>query len=153
MSVLRKTAALTAATTLAGIGALHYAWGKGETYPFDTKEELDDAVCAGKEFPPAQACNAVAGSLGVAALLTLGVGHSRWWGKLGRTAVVGVLAARGIAGVTGLTKETLREAPAQERFAELDKNVYGPLCLTLAALIRFGTKSPSNDVRDRPAAL
>lgn len=147
MTFLRKTAALKAAAALAGIGALHIAWGRGMTYPFKTQEELGKAVFPGDEFPSASACNAVGGALFAASALTAGVGGRTWWARTGRNVVVGVLTARGIAGVTGATRRTLPESADVETFVELDKKIYGPLCLTLAGLVWFGTRKPKRKAK------
>jgi hypothetical protein len=46
---------------------------------------------------------------------------------------IGVLAARGILGLAGMT-HLISPRSSSPRFRRLDRRVYAPLCLTLAAL-------------------
>lgn len=144
MTFFRKTAAVKAAVTLAGIGALHIAWGRGSHFPLRSRKDLATAVFAGEEFPSTAACYVVGAALITASALTLGVGGRHWWARAGVNTVAGVLAIRGVAGVTGQTKNFFPDTRGAKKFAELDRKVYGPLCLVLAALVWVGTRRPES---------
>ncbi len=119
--------------TLLGIAVLHVAWGRGSSFPFATVDEMTDAVVGGDVVPSPTACYAVAGLLTVAAAATAGLPTPR--SRLRRLAVKGVattLAGRAALGFSGRT-EMVSPGSASPRFLRLDRSVYSPLCLALAA--------------------
>jgi hypothetical protein len=128
---LRRVSALTSAT-LAAIGAIHVAWGRGSTVPFASREELADAVIGSRAAPPTGACFAVAAALFAASALVsdvpIGPRRTR---RVGRRIVGGVLATRGILGLLGRT-DALSPGSTSPRFRRLDRQFYSPLCLALA---------------------
>ncbi len=112
-----------ASAALCGIGALHVAWGLGASWPRIDREPADPA-----------ACFAVAGLLGVAAGLVAGRPRRvPRLSRLGARTVAGVLATRGAFGMAGRT-DMLAPGARSERFRSMDRRVYSPVCLTLAAL-------------------
>lgn len=128
-----KVVRAVTSTSLAGIAAVHVAWGVGSSFPFSTRAELADAVIGTEEVPPPAACFAVAGLLFVAAGVV--AGRPRSQPRLRRMACVGassVLALRGGVGLSGHT-DALSPGSNSQRFLELDRRVYSPLCLALAA--------------------
>jgi hypothetical protein len=125
-----------AAGALAGIAALHVVWSTGSPWPLTGHAELADAVggrAAGADPPSPAECLAVAGLLTTAA--TLVAGHPARSPKLrraGAAGVVAVLSARGALGLAGRTDLAVPGATSP-RFRRLDRRVYAPLCLALAA--------------------
>jgi hypothetical protein len=118
--------------TLAGIGGLHVAWGRGSTFPFPTDAELTDTVAGSSVVPSPAACNAVAVALFAASALVIDVPIGpRWVRTTGRMVVAGVLGVRGAAGVSGRTSELVGWS-VSPRFRRLDRRYYGPLCLALS---------------------
>jgi hypothetical protein len=115
------------AITLFAIAGLHVAWGLGSSFPFQNREELADSVVGRDEMPSMMACMAVASLLVLAATLVAGL--------IALPAVTVVLTTRGIAGAMGRTS---RISPRSESlaFVRLDKRLYSPLCLWLAAGVR-----------------
>jgi hypothetical protein len=112
-----------ASAALLAISGLHVAWGLGASWP-----RID------REPAGSMACFAVAGLLGVAAGLV--AGRPRRAPRLSRhgaRAVTGVLATRGAFGMAGRT-DLLASGASSERFRSMDRRVYSPVCLTLAAL-------------------
>jgi hypothetical protein len=127
-----RASTLTAAT-LAGIAALHVGWGAGSSFPFSDPDALADTVAGTVAPPRAAECFGVAGLLLAAAGVVGDVLPIPT--ALRRSAALGVavvLGGRGLAGVTGRTGSLVRWSPS-ERFVELDRRWYGPLCLLLAA--------------------
>jgi hypothetical protein len=125
-----------AAVGLGAIGALHLLWAAGASWPLADRSELADAVIgrAGGGVPPPSACVAVAGALTVASGLV--GGHPAVDPRLrraGARATVAVLGVRGSLGLLGRT-DLLSPGSASPRFRRLDRRIYSPLCLTLAAL-------------------
>jgi hypothetical protein len=53
--------------------------------------------------------------------------------RLGARTVTGVLATRGASGMAGRTN-LLASGASSERFRAVDRRVYSPVCLTMAAL-------------------
>jgi hypothetical protein len=121
------------AGTLGVLAGLHLAWACGSSFPFASREELADAVVGARAVPPAAACCAVAGALTGGALLvgSAGVLPSRLR-RAGLVAMAGVLGLRGAAGLSGRT-DRLSPGSNSERFVRLDRRLYSPLCLALAA--------------------
>lgn len=118
--------------TLVGIGALHVMWGRGSTFPFTSRDQLNDTVIGGSATPSPAACYGIAGLLATAGALVAGVpGRSSWLRRAGVctvTAVLGTRAALGFAGRTDLVSPG-SESP---NFRRIDRRVFSPLCLALA---------------------
>jgi hypothetical protein len=86
--------------------------------------------------PPLGACLAVASALAAAALLVAGlVPLPKALRGFALRLVVAVLAARGITGAMGRAS-TLSPGSDSPTFNRLDKRLYSPLCLWLAASVR-----------------
>lgn len=123
---------VTTSLTLAAIGGLHVAWGRGSTFPFSSREELNDKVIGRDATPSPAACYAVAGLLTAASALVAGLprprSRIRRLGVVVVTAVLGTRAALGFAGKTDLVSP----GSVSPRFQEMDKRVLSPLCLALA---------------------
>ena len=119
--------------TLAVLAALHVAWGRGSSFPFSGHDDLSDAVVGRANVPPPGACYAVAGALTVAAALVADMPRlPRAVQHLGVTGVALVLATRAGLGFAGRT-DMASPGSVSTRFRRLDRRVYSPLCLALAA--------------------
>jgi len=125
-----------AATGLGTIAAVHLAWAAGSSWPLADRSELADAVVgrAGGGVPPPSACVAVAGALTIASALIGGrPAVDPRLRRAGARATVAVLGVRGSLGLLGRT-DILSPGSASPRFRRLDRRIYSPLCLALAAL-------------------
>jgi hypothetical protein len=119
--------------TLAAIAGVHVAWAGGSSFPFTDRDELADAVAGRESNPSPGACLAVAGLLTAASALVAGAPIApRAVRRLGVATVAGVLATRGLAGLSGRT-DALSPGSTSVRFRRLDRMFYSPLCLALAA--------------------
>jgi hypothetical protein len=132
---MRRAGVATASAALFTLAGMHAAWGAGSAWPLPDRDALADAVIGAAEVPPPAACFAVSGALAAAGALVAG-----WPGgrrpavhRLGTGVVVGVLAGRGVLGLSGRTR-LVSPASTSARFARLDRRVYSPLCLGLAGL-------------------
>ncbi len=123
---------LTAAT-LSALAGLHLAWGLGSTFPFSDRRELAEAVVGAPNAPGALPSFGVAGALLVAASVTENA--PRWPGRVRPVAVVGIAGVLGLRGALGLAGRTSVVSPGSAglRFRRLDRHLYAPLCLGLAA--------------------
>jgi hypothetical protein len=160
---VRRAGALTASAALFGLAGLHAAWGAGCAWPAADRRALADAVIGTKArtgsgtgsgsgtkagtgtgtgtglqdsgMPGPAACFAVSGALVTAGALVAGWPARRWprLHRLGTCGVAGVLASRGALGLTGQTR-VISPASESGRFLRLDRRVYSPACLALAAL-------------------
>jgi Protein of unknown function (DUF3995) len=120
------------AGTLAAIAGLHVIWSRGSSFPFRSRDELADSVVGSDVVPSAAACNAVAVALFIASALVADVPVGpRRVRAVGRAGVATVLAARGLAGLTGRT-DALSPGSNSSTFRRLDRRYYSPLCLALA---------------------
>ena len=132
-----------AAVTLAGLAGLHAAWGLGASWPLADRDALADAVVGRRTVPGPGACGLVAGALGAAAGLVAGrpqrLPRLR---RAGATGVVAVLAGRGLLGLAGRT-DVVSAGSSSPRFRALDRRLYSPLCLVLAALAVPATRRTS----------
>jgi hypothetical protein len=101
--------------------------------PFGARDDLADAVIGGRDVPSPVACLAVGVALLGGAALVSDRPHladlPRRVGLLGMAAVLSVRGGLGIAGRTDL----LSPGSTSARFRRLDRRVYAPLCLGLAA--------------------
>jgi uncharacterized protein DUF3995 len=132
----RQSKGALTATALLAIAGLHVTWGLGSSFPFRSREELADSVVGSSEVPPLGACMAVAAALAFAAVLVVGVVPLP---KVPRTialrTVASILLTRGVAGALGRTS-ALSPGSDSPAFQRLDKKIYAPLCLWLAAGVR-----------------
>jgi hypothetical protein len=123
---------LATASTLAGIAALHAAWGRGSTFPFTSREQLNDTVIGRQATPSPAACYGVAGLLSVASALVAGLpaptSTLRRVGVCTVAAVLGTRAALGFAGKTDLVSP----GSVSPRFRQMDTRLLSPLCAALA---------------------
>ena len=132
-SSIRRGTAITTASVLAGIGALHVAWGFGSSFPFRDRAALADTVVGNDAVPGRGASLAVAGLLGLAAGLVADVlPVAPTFRRIGVLGVAGVLATRAAFGFAG---STARLVPGSDssRFMTADRRVFAPLCAALAA--------------------
>jgi hypothetical protein len=121
------------AAVLAGLAALHVAWGRGSSFPLSDAEHLSDAVAGSTSTPPPAACYAVAGALTAASALVAGAPRrGSWLQRTGTTVVAGVFAGRALLGFTGRTDLVAPGGTTSERFRELDRTRYSPLCALIA---------------------
>jgi hypothetical protein len=124
---------MTTATMLAGIGALHVAWGRGSSFPFRDRAALADTVVGSDTVPGPSASFAVAGLLGLAAGLVADVlPVPPTLRRVGVVGVATVLATRAAFGFAGRT-ERLVAGSNSPRFVTADRRVFAPLCAALAA--------------------
>lgn len=126
---------LTAAV-LCAIAGLHVLWGLGSSFPFRTRQELADSVVGTDEVPSLGACVSVAAALVLSAILVARVVPlPNALRTLALRIVTTVLATRGVAGAMGRTS-TLSPGSDSPAFNRLDKRLYSPLSLWLAAGVR-----------------
>jgi hypothetical protein len=134
--------------SLAGVAALHVAWGLGVLWPLEDERDLV-ALVVGEtgrsRMPPLNQCLLAAiviFSAGLIALAAADLLHIAVAPDL--VTAAGALAALVFAG-RGIAPylPAWRRAFSQEPFATLDRSWYGPFCLLLAtaytvmAVIRF----------------
>jgi hypothetical protein len=128
-----RAASYVTAGVLAAIGGLHLAWGRGSSFPFGSSDELVDSVIGSGSVPSPRACQTVAGALFVASALVADVPVApRRVRQLGRYGVASVLGLRGALGLCGRT-DVVSPASTSPRFRAMDRRLYSPLCLALAA--------------------
>ena len=125
--------AATAAALIAGASGLHALWGTGSAWPARDRRELAELVAGTEDAPGSGACFAVAALLAGAAAVVVRApdGPAE---RVGKACVAGVFALRGAAGLTGSTGRLVPWTPSA-RFVERDRRYYGPLCVSIAALV------------------
>lgn len=132
----RSASTRTASAALLAIGGLHVLWATGSRWPLPDREQFAETIAgrpAGKAPGPA-ACLAVAGLLTTAAALVGGRPRTApAVSRIGSAGVVAVLGTRGALGLAGRT-DVIAPGSTSERFRELDRRIYAPLCLAIAAL-------------------
>jgi hypothetical protein len=123
---------MSTATTLLAIGGLHAAWGTGSTFPFRTRDELNDTVIGRRATPSPVACYGVAGLLTAASALVAGSPAND--SRIRRAGVRTVAAVLGTRAALGFARKTDLVSPGSvsPRFRQMDKRVFSPLCLVLA---------------------
>ena len=123
-----------AAAGLGGLAGLHALWATGSSWPLADRAALADAVAGRRRFPSTGACLCVAGLLATAAAVV--AGRPRKLPRLRRAGAAGVTAALAVRGALGLAGRTDLISPGatSPRFRSLDRRLYSPCCLALAAL-------------------
>ncbi|WP_026555588.1 DUF3995 domain-containing protein [Arthrobacter sp. 35W] len=134
MTTLSRVAAVAGSTAFAASAVVHTMWGLGSAWPMRTRAELADAVVGSNTVPDARACFAVAGLSVAAAALAAGVGGSGRAAQAARFVLGAGILARGTAGGRPATKVLGLPEPSA-RFVRLDKTLYRPLCLGVAAAV------------------
>jgi len=129
---MRRLLQASTATTLLAIGGLHAAWGSGSTFPFSTRDQLNDTVIGRGATPSPAACYGVAGLLTASSALVAGLpGHDNMLRRAGVCVVTVVLGARAALGFVGKTA-LVSPGSVSPKFLRTDKRVLSPLCLALA---------------------
>ncbi|MEB4614517.1 DUF3995 domain-containing protein, partial [Leucobacter sp. M11] len=128
---LSKTISVVPTLLLGGLSALHVAWARGSTVPYDSAKELSRNVTGQKTPPTPGATATVAGALGVGTALSAGFGQKNWFGRLLRRGLMVAMGARAVTGYRGTTLDVL-DWKANKTFAENDRRVFAPLCAVIA---------------------
>jgi hypothetical protein len=139
---MRTTERLTGAA-LAALAVLHVAWGLGSGFPFRSRGELANAVVGASRVPPPMACFAVAGALATGSALVANAlplpPSVRRASLFGMAAVFGARSALGFAGKTAL----ISPGSDSERFVDLDRRIFAPICLGLSIGSVISNRRPS----------
>jgi Protein of unknown function (DUF3995) len=118
--------------TLWGIAVLHAMWGRGSTFPFTSRDRLNDTVVGRSATPSPAACFGIAGLLATAGALVVGLPSRRSWvRRAGVCTVAGVLGSRAALGFAGRT-DLVSPGSVSPSFKRIDRRVFSPLCLALA---------------------
>jgi hypothetical protein len=138
MHIVSMLAAALVAVCLVALAILHVYWGLGGLWPARTRAELGPMVVGtppSTAMPNLLACLIIAGLLVTAALLVAMAGflpEPSWVWRVGSIGVGVVLAVRGLGGYAdGRLRPQTRATP----FYSLNRTIYSPLCLILAASI------------------
>jgi hypothetical protein len=129
----RRGTSFVTASALAGIGALHVAWGFGSSFPFADRATLADTVVGNEVVPGRRESLAVAALLAIAAALVADVVPvPRPLRRVGVNGVATVLATRAAFGFAGATARLVPGSDSP-KFVAIDRRVFAPLCAALAA--------------------
>jgi hypothetical protein len=117
---------------LAGLSALHVAWGLGSSFPFRERSQLADAIVGTTAVPSRNSCFTVASLLALASAIVLKIlPLPQFLRRFALASLAAVLALRAGAGLASKTA-SLSPGSNSERFKRLDRQFYAPLCLGLA---------------------
>ena len=131
----RTPISISGAATASGLlaaGALHVVWATGSTFPFGTREALNDTVIGRQVAPGPAECLAVAALLTTAAGAVVGAGRGHGPSRVAASGVGAVLAVRAALGFAGRTALAVPGSDSP-RFTRMDRRVYAPICALLAA--------------------
>ena len=145
---LRSSVAVATAVALGSISAIHVLWGRGSTFPFSERSELNDQVVGQQVIPSPASCYAVAGMLAVAAVSVERA--ARGSSRTARLATMGCSAVLGTRAVLGFTGRTHLAVPnsTSAAFRRNDRRIFAPLCAGLASGAAYAAMG-----RARPARL
>lgn len=125
-----------ASAALLAIAGVHAFWATGSSWPLEDRDALSEAVIGRDDgsVPPASQCLIAAGLFLAAASVLAGRPARRpAVVRLGRLGVTGAFGVRGIAGLAGIT-HLLAPGSESARFRRMDRRVFAPFCLVIAAL-------------------
>jgi hypothetical protein len=134
---LSRFAGLAVRAVLIALAAVHANWALGSHWPASSERELAEYLLSGSErerlgggLPSAALTWAVAGSLAcAAAIVRAGAGGARSpWLRRAAWGVAAVFSARAVAYLPSDVIGGLEDA-----YQRLDRAIYAPLCLGLAA--------------------
>ena len=129
----RESIAIGTAVCLGSISALHVLWGRGSTFPFRQRDDLNDHVIGRPASPSPAACNAVAFLLAVAAVSVERAGRgSSIVARIASAGCGAVLATRAGLGFSGRT-DVVAPGSTSAAFRRNDRRFFAPLCTLLAA--------------------
>jgi hypothetical protein len=129
---MRRPLAVATSATLLAIAGLHVMWGRGSTFPFADRDQLNDTVVGRTATPSPAACYGVAGLLTAAGALVAGLPTRQGWiRRTGVKTVAIVLGSRAALGFAGKT-DVVSPGSVSPKFTAMDKRVLSPLCLALA---------------------
>ncbi len=137
-----------AALSLAGIGAIHAAWGAGlTTWPGTDLRSLAEKVVGGSTFPSTGACYIVAALLGTASGLVamrsrVTAPKAFLLAHLGAKTVGLVLVLRGAGGLVVSSLGILTETA---EFRRTNLLLYSPLCLALGFATLLSSRTPRKE--------
>ena len=131
-------AALVASGTLWALAGLHVYWGRGGHWPAKTEAGLVATVVGvapNQRMPGLGACLVVAALLGIAASLPPMLHWIAPFSSLARIGILSAAAVLGLRGLAGFFDRRLRPAIIGLPYDRLNRRVYSPLCLALAAAL------------------
>lgn len=138
---MRTLAAIVAALALLAVAGVHVYWGMGGAWPAKRREDLAPMVVGS---PPGVAMPSTAMTLGVAAfllcaallpLIASGLLPSPLPMTASRAATIALASVLLARGLFGFIHHKVRPASVQVLFDRLNRRLYSPLCLALAALV------------------
>lgn len=130
--VRRNSIASVTAIGLGAIGALHVAWGRGSTFPFRHRSDLNDHVVGRQVSPSPAACNTVAGLLAAAAVAVASAASgSSMAARVASAGCGAVLGARAVLGFTGRTHLAV-PGSTSANFVRNDRRIFSPICAALS---------------------
>jgi len=139
----RVAVAKATAVTLGSIGALHALWGRGSTFPFRDRHDLNDHVVGQQATPSPAACNTVAGLLAVSAVaVELAACRNSPVARITAAGCGLVLATRAALGLSGRTDLAV-PGSTSPAFRRNDRRIFAPVC----ALLAFGAGSAASRPR------
>ncbi len=136
MFIVSMLAAGLVAAVLVLLAGVHGYWACGGAWPARTPAELGPMVVGtrpGAAMPGPLACVLVIGALATGAGLVAWAGLGGGW--LARLGSAGVGVVLGLRGLLGFVDGRVRPATRGQPFYALNRRIYSPLCLLLAALI------------------
>jgi hypothetical protein len=123
-----------ASAALAALAGLHLLWATGSPWPLPDRAAFADAVMGHDALPSPAACVRVAAALATGSAFVAGRPRSACRAqRAGAVGVVSALLVRGVLGIAGRT-DLVSPGSSSPRFRALDRKLYSPLCLTIAAL-------------------
>lgn len=132
-SSFRSSIAVTTAVGLGAIGAIHVLWGRGSTFPFRNRRDLNDHVIGRQASPSPAACNAVAALLAVAAVsVERAARGSSNAARVAAAACGAVLTTRALLGFTGRTHLAV-PGSTSANFRRNDRRMFAPVCAVIAS--------------------
>jgi hypothetical protein len=147
-----SSVAIATAVGLGSISALHVLWGRGSTFPFKQRHDLNDHVVGRQISPSPAACNTVACLLAVAAVsVERAARGSSSVAKIAAAGCGAVLAARAGLGFSGRTHLAVPGSTSAS-FRRNDRRIFAPVCAVLALGATYAAMGPTGTRRAGPVS-
>lgn len=148
----RSPVAIATAVGLGSISALHVLWGRGSTFPFQQRHDLNDHVVGQQVNPSPAACNTVACLLAVAAVsVERAARGSSSVAKIAAAGCGAVLATRAGLGFSGRTHLAV-PGSTSATFRRNDRRIFGPTCAILSLGAAYAAMGPTGARPGRPVS-
>ncbi|QIM16332.1 DUF3995 domain-containing protein [Leucobacter insecticola] len=140
MGIVKRTARSVGTTGLLAVGALHLVWASGSSWPAKNGKRLSEAVIGNAKLRPSPEATLGVAAAAIGGGLVAGgaLGEGRGVVALRRLMGFGLIARAVVS--EELLMEALGLPESGQRFRQLNRQYYRPLCAVLGVAVLLGAR-------------